>query len=119
MRRTLVFARMLRNEKKVADLHEGAPLWKVLTMTLFEISLPRHPDEAHQETNLKTIFSAMGNSFYSGMKRWLMVTGILFRFEIAVSDKRDDIIFYVAVPNMFVNLFEKASTLTFSSCGAS
>ncbi len=107
------FVRMLRNEKKVADLHEGAPLWKVLTMTLFEISLPRHPDEAHQETNLKTIFSAM-EQFYSGMQT---VTGNkehrFYALEIAVSDKRDDIIFYVAVPNMFVNLFEKQALSLF------
>ncbi len=100
------FVQMIRNEKKLGDLDEGAPLWKILTMTLFEVSLPRHADDTH-ETSLKTIFSAM-EQFYSGMQT---VTSnkknLYYTLEIAVSDKRDDIIFYVAVPNEFINLFEK------------
>ncbi len=100
------FAHMLRTERKVADLREGEPLWKVLSMTLFEVSLPRHADDGH-ETNLRTLFSGM-EQFYAGMQT---VTGskseLFYTIEIAVSDKTDEIIFYVAVPNEFVNLFEK------------
>jgi hypothetical protein len=97
---------MLRNEKKIGDLNEGAPLWKLLTMTLFEISLPRTPEDTH-EVQLKTILSGM-EQFYAGMQTVTNTKSHLYyTLEIAVSDKRDDIIFYVAVPNEFVNLFEK------------
>ena len=100
------FVDMLRTERRVADLREDEPLWKVLSMTLFEVSLPRHADEGH-ETNLKTLFSGM-EQFYAGMQT--VTEGKEERYytiEIAVSDKTDEIIFYVAVPNEFVNLFEK------------
>lgn len=104
---------MLRSGHTIADLREGAPLWKVLHMTLFEISLPRHADESHEQTTLKTIFAGM-EQFYAGMQT---VTNhknrLYYTLEIAVSDKRDDIIFYVAVPNEFVNLFEKQALSLF------
>ncbi len=105
---------VLRSEQKVADLDEGAPLWKVLHMTLFEVSLPRHPEDTH-ETNIKEIFSGM-EQFYSGMQT--VSNGKDARYytlEIAVEDKRDDIIFYVAVPNEFANLFEKQALSLFPS----
>ena len=57
---------VLRTESRVADLDEGGPLWKVLDMTLYEISLPRHPDES-AENDIKTIFSGM-EQFYAGMQ---------------------------------------------------
>lgn len=102
----------LRNERKVADLEEDAPLWQVLDMTLYEISLPRHPDQEH-EADLKSIFSAM-EQFYAGMQTISLGKKPLhYTLEIAVSDKRDDIIFYVAVPNEFVNLFEKQALSLF------
>lgn len=105
---------LLRAEKKVADLDEGGPLWEVLHMTLYEISLPRHPDDEHAQTNdLKTIFFGM-EQFYAGMQT--LANGKKshhYSLEIAVSDKRDDIIFYVAVPNEFVNLFEKQALSLF------
>jgi len=103
---------MLRTERKVADLKEDEPLWKVLSMTLFEIALPRHKEESH-ETNLKNIFSAM-EQFYSGMQTIAhSKEKLYYTLEIAVSDKRNDIIFYVAVPNEFVNLFEKQAVSLF------
>ncbi len=102
--RTLV--QTLRSERKIADLKESEPLWKVLSMTLFEISFPQHA-ESGNETNLKTLFSAM-EQFYAGMQT--ITNGKeeqYYALEIAVAEGRDDIIFYVAVPNEFVNLFEK------------
>lgn len=102
----------LRSERSVADLKEGAPLWRALTMTLYEISLPRHPEDDRVE-DLKSLFSGM-EQFYAGMQT---VTGgkqaLHYTFEIAVQDKRDDIIFYVSVPNEFVNLFEKQALSLF------
>jgi len=103
---------MLRAGSGIADLKEGAPLWNVLNMTLFEVSLPRHKDE-HSAKDIKTIFSAM-EQFYSGMQT--LTRGKAprhYTLEIAVSDKRDEIIFYVGVPNEFVNLFEKQALSLF------
>lgn len=108
--RTLVAK--LHGESKVADLEEGAPLWRALNMTLYEISLPRHRDEEREES-LKSLFSGM-EQFYAGMQT---ITGgkksLHYSLEIAVSDKRDDIIFYVSVPTEFVNLFEKQALSLF------
>ena len=102
----------LRIERKIADLDERGPLWKVLTMTLFEVSLPRNPVDTH-EANLKSLFSGM-EQFYAGMQTISLSTkSQYYALEVAVSDKRDDIIFYVAVPNEFVNLFEKQSLSLF------
>ena len=102
----------LRQGSEVADLKEGRPLWSVLHMTLFEVSLPRHPKDDHA-TDIKSIFSAM-EQFYAGMQT--LGSGKFpkhYTLEIAVSDKRDDIIFYVGVPNEFVNLFEKQALSLF------
>lgn len=103
---------IVRAERKVADMEEGGPLWKVLSMSLYEISLPRHPDDEHED-DLKTIFSGM-EQFYAGMQSISQGKDHLhYTLEIAVSDKRDDIIFYVAVPNEYVNLFEKQALSLF------
>jgi hypothetical protein len=102
---------ILRQEHRIADLKEGMPLWKSLTMTLFEVSLPRHKDETAHE--LRAIFSAM-EQFYAGMQTVGQgKTSLHYTLEIAVSNKRDDIIFYVAVPSEFVNLFEKQALSLF------
>lgn len=103
---------MLREGSAVADLKEGMPLWNVLHMTLFEVSLPRHKDE-HNAKDIRQIFSAM-EQFYAGMATiGSGKTPKHYSIEIAVSDKRDDIILYVAVPNEFVNLFEKQTLSLF------
>jgi hypothetical protein len=104
--------RTIRGGRTVADLKEGAPLWNMLHMTLFEVALPRHKDE-HAEVPLKTLFSGM-EQFYAGMQT--VSNGkkpLYYSLEIAVADNSDEIIFYVAVPNTFVNLFEKQALSLF------
>ncbi|HEU4677510.1 MAG TPA: DUF87 domain-containing protein [Candidatus Paceibacterota bacterium] len=102
----------LRTERKVADLETDAPLWKVLDMTLYEVALPRDPNDEH-EHSLKAIFAGM-EQFYAGMQTISQGKDPrYYTLEIAVSDKRDDIIFYVAVPNEFANLFEKQALSLF------
>ena len=96
----------LRAGKSVADIKEGGPMFKVFNMTLFEVALPENPEEG-EEVRLEELMSAM-EQFYAGMRT--IGNGKVpshYTLEIAVSNKRDDIIFYVAVPNEFVNLFEK------------
>ncbi len=103
----------LRGEYAIADIEKDKPIWNVLHMTLFEISLPRYSDNEHANT-LKTIFLGM-EQFYAGMQTVTMgsIAPHLYALEIAVSDKRDDIIFYVAIPDEFVNLFEKQALSLF------
>lgn len=107
-----VFIEMIQSEKQFADIEKDKPLWNVLHMTLFEVSLPRHPTR-EKGTELPVIFAAM-EQFFAGMQT--LSQGKVphhYAIEIGVSDKRDDIIFYVAVPNEFVNLFEKQALSLF------
>lgn len=94
--------------RRVGDLKEGLPLWNVLHMTLFEVALPEKEDDRDgKERALKEIVSAM-EQFYAGMRS--ISQGAArehFTLEVAVSDNSDDIIFYVAVPTLHVDLFEK------------
>ena len=102
--RALVAA--LREGRQIADLKEGMPVWNILHMTLFEVTLPDQKEEGY-ETQLATLMSAM-EQFYAGMQAiGDAKKPTHYTLEIAVSDKQDDIIFYVAVPTAYVNLFEK------------
>jgi hypothetical protein len=97
---------LLRTERDTAPFRKDAPLFKALSMTLYEVALPRTHDDAVAQ-NLRALFSGM-EQFYAGMQTLAHGKDAnVYTIEIAVSDKRDDIIFYVAVPNDFVNLFEK------------
>ncbi len=97
----------IKSGKTVQDLKEGIPPWQVLHMTLFEITLPEIREADNKERSLKELISVM-QQFYSGMQTvgGTKTSGHM-ALEIAVSDKSDDIIFYVAVPTAFVDLFEK------------
>ena len=97
---------LLRSGREIAALRKDAPLFRTLSMTLYEVALPRTHDDADTQ-NLRALFSGM-EQFYAGMQTLSQGKNAgVYTIEIAVSDKRDDIIFYVAVPNEFVNLFEK------------
>ena len=92
------------------DLKERSPLWKQLHMTLFEIALPSSSaDDSGQEKPLKELISSM-EQLYAGM---LSISGKKkseknhLALEIAVSDKSEEAIFYVAVPDERKELFEK------------
>lgn len=94
--------------REVSDVKEGMPLWNVLHMTLFSITLPeKEDDEDGPVRSLKEMVSAM-EQFYAGMRS--VSRGAQkehFTLEVAVSDKSDDIVFYVAVPSAHIDLFEK------------
>lgn len=98
---------LIKSGKQVQDLKEGVPPWHVLHMTLFEVALPELHDPNEREVALSEMMSMM-TQFYAGMQS---VTGSKgkehYVLEVAVEDGSDDIIFYVAVPNQYVNLFEK------------
>lgn len=97
----------IRVGKRVADYKEGAPLWNVLHMTLFSISLPEISRDDEKEQELSKIVSAM-EQLYAGLGA---ISGskvpLHFSVEIAVSDQSDDIVFFIAVPTQYIDLFEK------------
>ncbi|MCL5782049.1 MAG: DUF87 domain-containing protein [Patescibacteria group bacterium] len=88
-------------------LDEKDPIWKPLHMTLFEVSLPE-ADAEELKGNIEKLISGM-EQFYSGMlsinddpksPSW-------FTIEIANSNGSDNFIFYVSVPSVRRDLFEK------------
>lgn len=90
------------------DLKERSPLWKQLHMTLFEIALPSESRDGNEKP-LKELISSM-EQLYAGMlsisdNKTLRKNHLAL--EIAVSDKTEEAIFYVAVPDERKELFEK------------
>ncbi|MEN9604652.1 MAG: hypothetical protein RJB39_337 [Candidatus Parcubacteria bacterium] len=95
-------------------LKDNDSVYKSITHTLYEVSLPDVKSEAKQEGNkpLKELLSAM-EQFYAGMmsisaagkkqgdsKNHMVI-------ELAVADASEQFIFYVSVPNDKADLFEK------------
>ena len=99
----------IRTGKQVADFKEGAPMWNILHMTLFSVALPEAQREDEKDQELSRAISAM-EQLYAGLSALSGSHGkeaLHFSIEIAVSDKSDNIIFYIAVPTLYVDLFEK------------
>ncbi len=91
----------------VQNLKEGVPPWQVLHMTLFEVSLPEVNEQKGKSYQLSELVSMM-EQFYAGMQNvGQYETSTHYAIEIAVADKSDDIVFYVAVPSQYVDLFQK------------
>lgn len=98
---------MIKEGVQVQDLKEGVPPWHVLHMSLFEVSLPEFKDKDGHEPHLSELISLM-EQFYAGMQSvGLNKKNEHYAIEIAVADNSDDIIFYVAVPNDYIDLFTK------------
>ncbi len=96
----------IKSGKTIQDFKEGVPPWHVLHMTLFEVTLPFLSVESDTEP-LSAVISKM-SQFYFGMQSvGSYKSSLHYSIEIAVSDKSDDIVFYVAVPNEYIDLFEK------------
>lgn len=98
----------LRAGTSPRDLKEGSPLFEVFNMMLFSVALPGAREETSRPDGLKALISTM-EQFYSGMQSISPRRGAPKRFviELAVSDKSDEIVFYVAVPTLATDLFEK------------
>lgn len=89
--------------RKVQGLREGVPPWRILHMTLFEVTLPDAQGEAGG--NLSELLARM-QQFIAGM-RSVHTTKDHYVLEMAVAEGSDDIVLYVAVPNVHIDLFEK------------
>ena len=98
----------LKTGQEVSGLKEGTPLWKELNVTLFEVTLPAQ--EETEKKGFKEFIGAM-EQFYAGMQSISSIRGNqernYFTLEIALENETDQVIVYVAVPNIYVSLFEK------------
>ncbi len=98
---------LIKQGVSVQDLKEGVPPWHILHMTLYSVALPEFKDRDGSEPPLSTLISLM-EQFYAGMQGISSARKNLhYALEVAVAEGSDDIIFYVAVPNEFVDLFHK------------
>lgn len=99
-------AEYLRAGYRAQGIKEQGPLWKTLTMTLFEVSLP-FSDKDEKERPLKEMISSM-EQLYAGLGS--ITSGSdpeSFTFEIAVSGTGEHVLIYCAVPTTKSELFEK------------
>jgi len=103
----------------IEGVRESSPLWPVLHMSLYEVTLP-DPSEHDAQRPLRELVSAM-EQFYFGMFALEGHTSKRrrhFTMEVAVSAEREEIIFYVAVPNDRADLFEKQLSSVFPKARA-
>jgi hypothetical protein len=97
----------IKGGQSIQDLKEGVPPWRVLHMTLFEISLPQFKTDNASPQSFTELVSLM-EQFYLGMQGVGYGKGVdHYTIELAVANESDDIILYVAIPDEFINLFEK------------
>lgn len=98
---------LIKEGVQVQDLKEGVPPWQVLHMTLFEVALPEFV-EKHEATHQLQVLVGMMEQFYAGMQSVAKFgTNQHYVLEIASPADSNEIIFYVAVPNQFIDLFQK------------
>lgn len=103
----------IKSGTQLADLKDGVPPWHVLHMTLYEVMLPAQNASGGQELALAELIGTMEQLFAGLRTIGSAKEGNHFVIEIAVADNSDDIVFYIAVPNEFKNLFEKQTLSLF------
>lgn len=95
---------------RVANINEKDPVFKALKMTLFEVSLPSSPkDESEKNKRLKELLSKM-EQFYSGMfsiERDDPNGAGYFVLELTNANHSNEIVFYIAIPDSKISLFER------------
>ena len=102
---------LIKSGRQVQDLKEGVPPWQVLNTTLFEVALSEFKDNEDKSRSLTELISMM-EQFYAGMQA-ISVEDRHYTIEVATSAEDDNIVFYVAVPNTFIDLFEKQTLSLF------
>ncbi len=98
---------------QIADMKEGVPLWHVLHMTLYEVTLPAQKAVDGRELQLSELIETMEHLFTGLRTIGSAQASNHFVLEVAVAEDSTDIIFYVAVPNEFKSLFEKQTLSLF------
>ena len=97
----------IRQGASMQDLKEGVEPWHLLHMTLYEVALPAVRGAHDREYQLSELVGIMEQFFASLRTIGAQKEHNHFVIELAVADNSDDIVLYVAVPNAFVDLFEK------------
>ncbi len=99
---------LIKSGVQVQNLKEGVPPWQILHMTLFEVMLPESTERAgSREYQLEELFGMM-EQFYAGMQSvGARTKSEHYAIEIANPEGSDHIVFYVAVPMHYVDLFQK------------
>jgi hypothetical protein len=103
----------IRNGAQVQDLREDVPPWHILHLTLFEVTLPELKNAEDREYQLAELVGMMEQLFSGLQTIGSRQKHNHFAMEIAIADKSDDIIFYVAIPQNFISLFEKLTLSLF------
>ena len=103
----------IRTGASMQDLKEGVAPWHILHMTLYEVTLPELKTANDKELQLSELIGMMEQLFAGLRTIGSQQMNNHFVIEIAVADNSDDIVFYVAVPNQFVTLFEKQTLSLF------
>ncbi len=108
--RTLI--EQVRNGVTIQNLKENSPLWQLLHMTLFEVVLPESVSQG-SEKGLADLAGIMEQWFIGLQTICNDKRGLHYALEMAVAEHSDDIVFYVAVPNDYISLFEKQTLSLF------
>ena len=99
----------LATEHGIPGLRDKEPLFKVLSMTLFEVTLPP-PKENPQAADFKKLLGGM-EQFYASMLSIASDPNNKehnhYTIEIALPEGSDEVIIYAAVPTRSADLFEK------------
>ncbi len=103
----------IRTGSGIQDLKENVAPWHMLSMTLYEVTLPEVKGKDGHEYQLTELVGMMEQLFAGLRSIGSEQAENHFVIEIAVADNSDDIVFYVAVPNKFVTLFEKQTLSLF------
>jgi hypothetical protein len=98
---------------QMGDLREGVPPWQVLHMTLFEIALPAEKEKHESQEQLAKLVGMMQQLLLGMRNASSEKENRHFAVEVAVDNQSHDIIYYVAVPNEYVSLFEKQALSIF------
>jgi hypothetical protein len=115
-----VLVRYVAEGYTIDGVSEKAPMWNLLHMTLFEVTLPE-PSKDERERPLKEVVSAM-EQFYVGMfsidDKFHTHGDRYYSLELAVSGDREDIVFYMAIPSDKEDLFFKQLSSVFPKARA-
>ncbi|HMO78040.1 MAG TPA: type IV secretory system conjugative DNA transfer family protein [Candidatus Paceibacterota bacterium] len=103
----------IRGGAVMQDLRENVPPWQLLSLTLYEVTLPEVKGKDGHEYQLAELVGMMEQLFAGLRTIGAKQSENHFAFEIAVADNSDDIVFYVAVPSKFTSLFEKQTLSLF------
>lgn len=98
---------LIKSGVELQDVREGAPLWELLHMTLYEVTLPEVVSDDRERHHLTELVAIM-EQFFAGMQGvGYQHAGEHYVIEIANPEGSGFISFYVAVPNQYRDLFSK------------